>query len=243
MIVEALPAPSKPRPADRNILSVTDDNGIYRPSERLVVARDQAAHIRADPDTFVKMHVRRLDALRRAGIVERIEADHWRVPDNLPERGLAHDLARDGADARVNTLSPIGLERQVSHKGAAWLDRTMIGQRDTVAQHGFGADVRAAWEQRKPVLADMGLAEDMGEGRFRASKDLIQRLETMELRARARLWRRETCRLAGRRPDRSQPVKAAAVRGGACRASLDRLSPARQRLAKQIRLGVSVGAP
>lgn len=35
MIVEAAPAPSKPRPADRNILSVTDENGIYRPSEHL----------------------------------------------------------------------------------------------------------------------------------------------------------------------------------------------------------------
>lgn len=181
MIVEAAPAPSKPRPADRNILSVTDENGIYRPSEHLQVARDQAEHIRADPDTFVKMHVRRLEALRRAGIVERIDADHWRVPDDLLERGLAHDLARDGADARVNTLSPIGLDRQVSHEGATWLDRTMIGQRDAVAQHGFGADVRAAWEQRKPVLADMGLATDMGEGQFRAPRDLIQRLEKMDM--------------------------------------------------------------
>jgi len=118
MIVEAAAAPGKPRPADRNILSVTAENGIYRPSEHLQVARDQAEHIRADPDTFVKMHIRRLEALRRAGIVERIDADHWRVPGDLLERGLAHDLARDGADARVNTLSPIGLERQVSHEGA-----------------------------------------------------------------------------------------------------------------------------
>lgn len=57
----------------------------------------------------------------------------------------------------------------------------MIGQRDAVAQHGFGADVRAAWEQRKPVLADMGLATDMGEGQFRARRDLIQRLEKMDM--------------------------------------------------------------
>ena len=74
-----------------------------------------------------------------------------------------------------------GLERQVGHEAATWLDRTMIGQRDTVAQHGFGADVRAAWEQRKPVLADMGLATDMGEGQFRAPRDLIQRLEKMDM--------------------------------------------------------------
>jgi len=181
MIVEANPAPSKPRAADRNILLVADEQGIYRPSDHLQVARDQAEHIRADPETFVTMHVRRLEALRRAGIVERIDADHWQVPGNLAERGLAHDLARDGAGVRINTVSPIGLNRQVGHEGATWLDRTMIGHRDTVAAHGFGADVRAAWDRRKLALADLGLARDAGNGNFRAPRDLIQRLETMDL--------------------------------------------------------------
>lgn len=66
-------------------------------------------------------------------------------------------------------------------EGATWLDRTMTDQRNTVAQHGFGADVRAAWDRRKHVLTDMGLAMDMGEGGFRAPRDLIQRLEKMDL--------------------------------------------------------------
>ena len=181
MIVEASPAPSKPRAADRNILLATDEQGIYRPSEHLQVARDQAEHIRGDPETFVKMHVRRLEGLRRAGIVERIDEDHWRVPGNLAERGLAHDLARDGVGVRINTLSPIRLDQQVSHEGATWLDRTMIDQRSAVANQGFGADVRAAWERRKHVLTDMGLGTDMGGGRFRAPRDLIQRLEKIDL--------------------------------------------------------------
>lgn len=159
MIVEAVPAPGKPRPADRNILSVTDENGIYRPSEHLQVARDQVEHIRADPDTFVKMHVRRLEALRRGGIVERIDADHWRVPDDLPERGLAHDLARDGADARMNTLSPMGLERLVSHEGATWLDRELVAKDHLpLADAGFGREVNAALDRRAERLVEMGHA-------------------------------------------------------------------------------------
>ena len=117
-------------------------------------------HIRADPDTFVKMHVRRLEALRRAGIVERIDADHWRVPDDLPERGLAHDLARDGAEARMNTLSPIGLERQVSHEGATWLDRELVAKDHLpLADTGFGREVNAALDRRAERLVEMGHAK------------------------------------------------------------------------------------
>jgi type IV secretory pathway VirD2 relaxase len=159
MIVEAVPTPGKPRPADRNILAVTDENGIYRPSKHLQVARDQVEHIRVDPDTFVKMHVRRLEALRQAGIVERIDADHWRVPDDLPERGLAHDLAHDGAEACMNTLSPIGLERQVSHEGATWLDRELVAKDHLpIANAGFGQEVNSALDRRAQGLVEMGHA-------------------------------------------------------------------------------------
>lgn len=62
--------------------------------------RDQAPHIRTDPSPSSKC-TSAVEALRRAGIVEPIDADRWRVPNNLPERGLAHDLARDGVDARA----------------------------------------------------------------------------------------------------------------------------------------------
>jgi hypothetical protein len=40
-----------------------------------------------DPEGFVEAHVRRLEALRRARIVERITEGVWKVPDDLPERG------------------------------------------------------------------------------------------------------------------------------------------------------------
>ncbi|GHL78619.1 hypothetical protein ECZU34_63670 [Escherichia coli] len=33
-----------------------------------------------DYEGYVDAHVRRLEALRRAGIVERIDADQWRIP-------------------------------------------------------------------------------------------------------------------------------------------------------------------
>ncbi|WP_119165429.1 DUF3363 domain-containing protein [Algihabitans albus] len=159
VIVEATPPPRTPRAADRNILAVTGADGVYSPSEHLEVARVQAKDLRTDPEMFVKAHVRRLEALRRAGIVERIHAEHWTIPADLPERGLAHDLKRDGRDARLKLLSPIPLSQQVTHDGATWLDRELTARRPlSVAAHGFGREVNDALDRRAQRLVDMGYA-------------------------------------------------------------------------------------
>lgn len=68
------------------------------------------------------------------------------------------------------------------HEGATWLDRTMIGGgRETMPHTGFGGDVRVAWEARKRALADMGYAEDRGQGQFRSPSDMIARLERADI--------------------------------------------------------------
>jgi len=178
MIVVAGSAPPGPRAADRNILDVAGQGGVYRPSEHLERARAAIDRIGGDPEAFVRSHVRRLEALRRAGHAERIDADHWRVPADLPERGQAYDLARDRANIRVGVLSPTGLDRQIGHDGATWLDRELLSrQRTALASEGFGQEVRAALEQRKRALVNMGHVTDLGDGRVRAASNLIQRLE------------------------------------------------------------------
>ena len=182
MIVAAGPAASSPRAADLNIMEVADKQGIYRPSAHLERARTSVDRIGGDPEAFVNSHVRRLEALRRAGHAERIDTDHWRVPADLPERGRAYDLARDRADILVAILSPIDLDRQIGHNGATWLDRELASrERIPLAREGFGQDVKAALEKRKQSLVDMGYATDHGNGNIRAPKDLIQRLETVEV--------------------------------------------------------------
>lgn len=57
------------RAADRNIAALAVD-GVYRTDHHLAVAQSQATPDR-DPREVVAAHVRRLEALRRAGIVER----------------------------------------------------------------------------------------------------------------------------------------------------------------------------
>ena len=182
MIVVAGYGPSGPRAADRNIMDVAGDEGVYRPSVHLERARAAIDRLGGDPEAFVRSHVRRLEALRRAGHVERIDADHWRVPADLPERGHAYDLGREGAHIRATILSPTDLGSQIGHDGATWLDRELASrQRIALADEGFGQEVKAALDRRKQTLVDMGHATDMGDGHVRAPKDLIQRLEAADI--------------------------------------------------------------
>ena len=182
MIVAAGSAPPGPRAADRNIMDIAGQGGVYRPSEHLERARAAIDRIGGDPEAFVRSHVRRLEALRRAGHVERIDADHWRVPADLPERGQAYDLARDRANIRVSVLSPTGLDQQIGHDGATWLDRELVSpSRTTLANTGFGREVTEALERRKQSLVNMGHAVRLEDGRIRVSKDLIANLERAEV--------------------------------------------------------------
>jgi type IV secretory pathway VirD2 relaxase len=75
------------RAADKNIAALASD-GLYRTDHHLAIAQGQAVPGR-DPQEVVAAHVRRLEALRRAGIVERVAEGLWKVPDDLPERAAS----------------------------------------------------------------------------------------------------------------------------------------------------------
>jgi hypothetical protein len=62
MIVAAGSAPPGPRAADRNIIDVAGEGGVYRPSQHLERARTAIDRVGGDPEAFVRSHVRRLEA-------------------------------------------------------------------------------------------------------------------------------------------------------------------------------------
>ncbi|WP_298311455.1 DUF3363 domain-containing protein, partial [Reyranella sp.] len=72
MIVAAGAGEAGPRASDRNILAVAGQEGIYRPATHLEQAVGTVERLGGDPAAYVRSHVRRLEALRRAGHVERI---------------------------------------------------------------------------------------------------------------------------------------------------------------------------
>ncbi|MER8803543.1 DUF3363 domain-containing protein [Mesorhizobium sp. M0998] len=181
--LEPVPAKAEPRVADLNIREIAAEHGgIYRPSEHLEAARPRIERVKGDPDAFIRAHVRRLEALRRAGVVERIDADHWKIPDDIAEQGAAYDARNRGRDFTVRTLSFLDLDNQVTSDGATWLDRELASAtRTPLTQVGFGRDVTEAIDRRRQSLVDMGYASRLDDGRIRAPKDLLQRLEQAEV--------------------------------------------------------------
>lgn len=181
--LDPLPTKSDPRPADLNIATMAErSGGIYRPSEHMEAARPVIEQQRGDLDAFIRAHVRRLEALRRAGHVERIDADHWKIPDDLPERGIAYDARTQRKDFAVRTLSAFDLDQQVASDGATWLDRELASrQRTELSDVGFGGEVSAALERRRQSLVDQGHAVRLENGNVRAPRDILARLEAVEV--------------------------------------------------------------
>ncbi len=182
MIVAAGAGPAGPRASDRNILAIAGKEGVYRPANHLEQAVGTIERLGGDPAAYVRSHVRRLEALRRAGHVKRIDADKWRIPTDLPARGQAYDFARNRTNGSISVLSPMGLEQQTSHDGATWLDRELASRARTIlADEGFGREVATALDRRRRWLTDKGYATDLGDSRIRAPRDLVQRLEVRDV--------------------------------------------------------------
>ncbi len=186
-IVEIERAPES-RASDRTIAALAE-GGVYRTDRHLDLARS-SAEAPIDPQTFVQGHVRRLEALRRAGHVERIEEGVWRIPSDLIERGRRFDAERSGG-VTVTLHSHLSVERQARALGATWLDREMLKPTIEPPPTSFGVALKGALAQRGEFLIEQGLAR-RGDGRVIVARDLLQRLRTCELDAVSRDLERES---------------------------------------------------
>ncbi|QOZ48727.1 conjugal transfer protein TraI [Bradyrhizobium sp. CCBAU 53340] len=166
----------EPRAIDRTIASVAAGNGgIY--SER--------AHRQFDPQAsgeYVGSHVRRLEAMRREGVVGRLADGSWSVGRDYLDRVLQYEkLQQTRNPVRVTVLSWQRLEVLPQALGTTWLDRTLVGMEpDGLASTGFGAEVETALRTRRQWLIEQGLArEEAGQMRF--ARNMLETLEAREL--------------------------------------------------------------
>lgn len=176
------------RPVDRNIAAVAE-NGVYKTERHLLAARAQSRE-GLNADAYVQSHARRLEALRRVGIVERVEQGTWRVPRDLVQRAAAYDAVRAGG-ARVEVRSTLNLQQQTKVLGATWLDQQLVGEPQPLATHGFGAEARDALDRRAQFLIEHQFAERRGQ-RVVFARDLLATLRRHEIDALARSIEVET---------------------------------------------------
>lgn len=144
-------------------------------------------HLRHDPsasEAFATSHVRRLEAMRRAGAgPERLADGSWTIPGDYIVRAEAYS-ARKQRDRPVTleilSLSPVA---DLAGKDApTWLDRELAeSSQGTVRDVGFGREVRTALAARRQWLVKQQLAD--GEGStFQHRDGAIDSLRQRELR-------------------------------------------------------------
>ena len=141
----------EPKPADRTIAAIAERNGrVY--SEEL--------HEAADPSSspaFRLAHKRRLEALRRLGVVDRNADGTWTVPSNFEERALNADARRQSLAISVRSWLPIGALTE--RHAETWLDRM-----DTEVLDGatglFADEMRKSLNVRKAWLRSEGYMLD-----------------------------------------------------------------------------------
>ena len=163
-VVEIGLARARPREADRAIADIArSSGGLYEPAVHLSIAKDMERVPGGDPAEFVRAHIRRLEALRRAGIVERLNENAWGIPRDYLERAQAHDTKRN-PQLGVRVLSALNLDAQVTANGATWLDRELVAPEPTpIRDTGFGRDAQKALVRRQQWLIEQGLARQDGD--------------------------------------------------------------------------------
>ncbi|MGC9953636.1 MAG: DUF3363 domain-containing protein [Rhizomicrobium sp.] len=163
-IVEVGQAVPRQRASDINIATFAlESGGTYDPIIHLAIAREEVRVPGNDHEGYVQSHVRRLEALRRAGIVERLDANTWHIPQDFEAQALEYDTQRTRQLA-VRVLSALDLDKQVTSNAVTWLDKELVGGTPSpTTDLGFGREMQDALTRRSKWLVEQDLASDDGK--------------------------------------------------------------------------------
>jgi len=78
------------------------------------------------------------------------------------------------------TRSDLGLDQQVTARGATWIDRQLLARDPQAGTSGFGVEVREAMDRRVEFLSSEGLAQRQGQ-KVTFARDVLERLKRREL--------------------------------------------------------------
>jgi hypothetical protein len=137
---------------------------------------------RAASDEHIAAHVRRLEALRQRGVVERTPDGDWNIGRNYLDRAARYESHQQSrAPVGLAVLSWRLLDQLPNAEGATWLDRQLTSSSpDSMRAAGFGAEVEAALNRRCQWLLDQGFAREV-DGNVVYARNLIATLQRREL--------------------------------------------------------------
>ncbi len=108
--------------------------------------------------------IRRLEALRRANIVERDAAGDFMIPKDYMAQAKAYDR-RHNAGVDIEVKSHLPLEQLVERRAVTWLDQDIRRDETRVlnAEQGFGRELNDAFRRRMMWLEANGFIERDGD--------------------------------------------------------------------------------
>lgn len=174
-IFEIAPKTFVPKPSDRTIDKISRLNGgVY----------SLAAHMNQDASArpeFLKAHIRRLEAMRRAGLAKRRKDGTWRVPEYYLEK-VTELESRRGKDSPVNArvLVRDSLQSLANTLGRTWLDEQLASADIPLPDKGFGREVRSALQQRRAFLVSSNILETLDQP---ITKAHLAELERQDIQA------------------------------------------------------------
>ena len=169
MIVKAGPQSYSPKQSDYTITELASKrSGIYSPS----------AHEMSDPsarEEYIQAHVRRLEAMRRAGHAERNSDGSWKIPQDYLKRAARYERKRGfNNPVKLDVVSRAPLKDLTDTIGRTWLDEALRSGVANEHQSGFGEEVNVAKTQRQRFLLSQGLISKEQDVNAQTLKDLEQ---------------------------------------------------------------------
>jgi type IV secretory pathway VirD2 relaxase len=186
-IVEVRARDVSPRNVDRTIAEIAHrNNGVY----------STELHLEFDPKAsgeYIQAHARRLEAMRRQGLVERSASEDWSVGADHLERATRFEAAQQSRNpVRITVLSWQSLDELPGASGATWLDRQLVARSpEVIASIGPESEFEGALRLRRQWLLKQDLVREQS-GRIAYARDLLQTLERRELADVAVRMTRET---------------------------------------------------
>lgn len=121
------------RPPNGAVVELSQAKAVARASDKAIGAVveqtggiwSEDLHARYDPGSKPAYRLslkRRLEALRRAGIGERLGSGEWHVGDSFLERSADYEAQRSSG-VKLNVLSWLSPDAQIERTGETWLDK------------------------------------------------------------------------------------------------------------------------
>ncbi len=174
MTVHISPADVAPKNSDYTIAKLAQERGgSYSPSAHL--ESDQSAS-----NEFVQAHIRRLEAMRRAGHVSRNQDGSWEIPNDYLRNAENYEMQRASVKPVIlKVLAKEPLENLQTVMARTWIDEA-IASGETVEGVGFGKEVKTTIIARRQFLVEQGLLETENG---KINTKLLGDLESRDLKA------------------------------------------------------------